>query len=174
VDHVGRIGRAHVVECRDQLGGALGRLLPGETGDVTPLDHVGLPLAPEALARLLDGDAREHPVAGARLLHRDVVDDAGDAALLRRVVDGDRAVEHLAHHQRLRRTLLEPAHVEQAGGVHLAAVDVGDAGHRYEDPPAAEDLGDHAEHPRLARLGTKRDDQVAHLGHLVALGVEDR
>ena len=76
--------------------------------------------------------------------------------------------------QRLGRALLEAAHVEQAGRVDLPAVDVGDPGHRDEDPSPAEDLGDHPEHPRLGDLRAHRHHEVAHLAHLVALGVEDR
>src|SRR3546814_3502222 len=43
---------------------------------------------------------RSHPVAVAGLLHRHVEDDAGDAGPSRGVLDGDRPVEHLAHHER--------------------------------------------------------------------------
>ena len=51
----------------------------GQPLDVAPLDDVGLAAAAEALGGLLDGDPAEHPVAVARLLHRDVVDGAGHA-----------------------------------------------------------------------------------------------
>ena len=66
--------------------------------------------------------------------------------------------------------LLEPAHVEQAGGVHLPAVDVGHPGHGDEDPAASEDLGHHPQHPRLADLGAHRHDRIPDLSDLVALG----
>ena len=146
VDDAGGVGGAHLVQGRDQVGGALRGLAAHQPDDVAPLDDVGLAataqaLAPQPLARLLHGDPAQHPVAGARLLHRDVVDGAGDAALAALAgLDGDRAVEHLADHERLGRALLEPAHVQQPGGVDLPAVDVGDPGHRDEDPAAPEHL----------------------------------
>src|SRR5690606_23147856 len=61
-----------------------------------------------------------------------------------------------------------------ARGCDLAGRDVGDAGHRHEDPAAAEDLRHQAEHPRLGVAEPQRHHDVAHLAHLVALGVEDR
>ena len=82
VDHVGRVGGAHLVERGDQVRGALGRLAPGQPLDVAPLHDVGLAAAPQPLGRLLDRDPAEHPVAVAGLLHRHVVDRAGDAGVL--------------------------------------------------------------------------------------------
>ena len=170
VDHAGGVGRAELVERVDELGGALGGLAPGQPLDLAPLHDVGLAAPAQGLGRLLDRDPAEHPVAVAGLLHGDVVDGAGHA----RRRHGHHAVEQLSHDQRLGRPLLEAAHVEQPGRVDLPAVDVGDPGHRHEDPPATEHLGHHPEHARLADLGPEGDDEVAHLADLVALGVEDR
>ncbi len=170
VQHVRGVGGLHLRELGDQQGGALGLLAPGQPVDLAPLDDVGLAAAAELAARLLHGHPRHHPVAVARLLHRDVVDGAGDAGGR----DGDRAVEHLADHEGLGRPLLEAAHVEQPGRVDLPAVDVGHAGHRDEDPAPAEHLRDQPEHPRLVDLRAHRDHQVTDLADLVPLGVEDR
>ena len=46
------------------------------------------------------------------------------------------------------RALLEAAHVEQPGRVDLPAVDVGDPGHRHEDPAAPRHLDDQADDAR--------------------------
>ena len=68
--------------------------------------------------------------------------------------DGDLPVEHLPDHEGLGGALLEPAHVEQPGGDHLAGVDAGDPGHRREDLAPAEHL-DHQ--PDDAWLETSED-----------------
>ena len=159
-----------LVERVDELGGALGRLAPGQPLDLAPLHDVGLAAPAQRLGGLLDRDPAQHPVAVAGLLHGDVVDGAGHA----RRRHGDHAVEQLADDQRLGRPLLEAAHVQQPGRVDLPAVDVGHPGHRHEDPPATEHLGHHPEHARLADLGPEGHHEVAHLADLVALGVEDR
>ena len=170
VEHLGSVGGTHLVDRRDQVGRALAVVGAGEPGDVAPLDDMRLTAAAQALGRLPDRDPAQHPVAGAGALHPHVVDRAADAAAL----DGHRAVEHLAHHQGLRRALLEPAHVEQPGRVDLPAVDRRHPGHRQEDAAATEHLGDHAEHPRLRALQPHRHHEVANLADLVPLGVEDR
>ena len=103
---------------------------------------------------------------------RDVV----DGGVVRRpsgVRTVHRPVEHLGQHQGLGGALLEAAHVDQAGGDDLAAVDVGDPGHRHEDPAPAEHLDDQAEHARPAPAGAERDHDVADPADLVAERVED-
>ena len=170
VDGVGRVGGAHLVEGQQQLGRALAVVAAGQPLEVAPVDDVGLAAAAQPLGGLLHGDPAQHPVAVARLLHRHVVHGADDAG-------GDHphlAVQHLPDHQGLGGALLEATHVEQAGGVHLPGVDVGDPGHRDEDPPPPEDLGDHAQHAGLVGLRADRHHEVAHLADLVAPGVEDR
>ena len=170
VDDTRRIRRLHVGEGGDQVGRALLLVAPGEPLDVAPLRDVGLAAPTEARAGFLYGDPGQHPVAVAGLLHADVEDGSGHVA----AGDGDRRVEHLADDEGLGRPLLEAAHVEQAGGVHLPAVDVRDPGHRDEDPSSPEHLGDQAQHPGLAHLGPHRGNDVTHLADLVPLGVEDR
>ena len=64
VDHVGRVGGPHLVERRDQVGGALGLLAPGEPLDVAPLDDVGLAAAAQPLGRLLHRDPARAPSRG--------------------------------------------------------------------------------------------------------------
>ncbi len=169
VQHARGVGRAHLVERRHQVGGGLGGFVAGDAVDIAPLHDVGLPAAPQRLCRLLDGHPAEHPVAGPALFHGHVVDRAGHAA----APDRDTPVQHLPDHQGLGRALLEPAHVEQPRRVDLPAVDVRDPGHRHEDPPPPEDLGNHSQDPGLARLRTHGHHEVADLAHLVALGVED-
>ena len=93
---------------------------------------------------LLQRDPADHPVAGALLVDGEVVDGALDAGVL----DADLAVEHLADDQGLARALLEAAHVDHAGGDHLAAVDARHPGHGQEDRAPAEHLDDQAEDPR--------------------------
>ena len=123
------------------------------------------PFAPSVSAH-----PREHPVAGAGLLHRHVEDDALDAA----AAHAHLAVEHLADHQGLGGPLLEATHVQQAGRDHLPGVDVGDPRHRREDLAATEHLDDQADHARLPYVGTQHHHDVTHLAHRVALGVEHR
>jgi hypothetical protein len=160
---------SHLLERGEQVGGAL-RLFGGrEALDVAPLDLVGLAAPAEALGgALLQGDPADHPVAVARLLHGQVVDEPLGAGLL----DGDPAVEHLAEHQRLRRALLEAAHVDQAGGDDLARVDAGHPCHRHEDRAPPEHLDDQAQHPGRKSARTEHHDEVADLAHLVAGRVE--
>ena len=170
VDHVGGVGRAQVGQRGDQVLGALVVLALLEPLDVVPLHDVGLRPAAEALRALGQRDPGEHPVAGAGLLHGDVEDDALDAAAAHLHL----AVEHLPDHEGLGRPLLEAAHVQQAGGDHLAGVDVGHPRHRGEDLAAAEHLDDQPHHPRLAYVGPQHHHDVAHLAHRVALGIEHR
>ena len=119
--------------------------------DVVPLHDVGLRLAAETLGGLRHRDPGQHPVAGAGLLHGDVEDGSLDAG----AADAHPAVEHLADDQGLGGPLLEAPHVQQAGGDHLARVDVGHPGHRGEDLAAAEDLDDEADHARLLRTSRR-------------------
>ena len=86
VEHVGRVGGSHLVQGRDQVSGALRRLTPDQSDHVAPLHDVGLAPASKALAGLLHGDPAEHPVTGSHLLHRDVVDGAGDPLVARTVL----------------------------------------------------------------------------------------
>ena len=109
----------------------------------------------------------DRPVAGALLLHRDVLD--GDRAVL---AAGHLAVEQLAEDERLGRSLLEAAHVHQAGRDDLAGVDRGDPGHRQEDAAAAGHLDDQSEHPGRLAADAQGHDDVAHPADLVADRVE--
>ncbi len=170
VDHVRRVSRPQVRERGDEVLGALVLLPLVETLHVVPLHDVGLCPAPETLGALGQGDAREHPVAGAGLLHRHVEDDAFHAC----AAHPDLPVEHLADHESLGRALLEAAHVQQSGGDHLTGVDVGHPGHRGEDLAAPEHLDHQSDHARLAYVGPQHHHDVAHLAHGVALGVEHR
>ena len=87
---------------------------------------------------------------------------------------GHPAVEQLGEDQRLAGPLVEPAQAHRAGGEHDGVrVDRGDPADRHEDPPAALDLGDEAEHLRRVGAEAQRDDDVADPADLVAVGVED-
>ncbi len=169
VDHVGGVRGTQVGERGDQVLGALVVLALVETLDVVPLHDVGLRSPAEPLGALGERDPGEHPVPGPGLFHRDVEDDSLDAG----AAHLHPAVEHLPDDKGLGRPLLEAAHVQQAGGDHLARVDVGHPGHRREDLAAPEDLHDETHHARLSYVGPQHHDDVAHLAHLVALGVED-
>ena len=110
-----------------------------------------------------------HPLPGALLAHRHVLDDHLAAA----VAHGDRAVEDLRQHQRLGGPLLEPAHVHHAGGDHLTGVHARDASDRQEHPAATGHLHDEPDGARGQSAGPEDDDDVPDPPHLVALRVED-
>jgi hypothetical protein len=170
VQHGGQVGRVELLERREQVGGSLSVLVDAEAAEVAPLDRERLAAATQALARPPDEHPGDLPVPRALLLDADVLD-----CDRRTVLDqGDRAVEHLAEHQRLGLTLLEPAHVDQAGRDDLAGVDGRHPGHRDEDPPAAGHLHDKPEHAGLLGADPQRHDDVADPPHLVADRVEQR
>ena len=106
---VRHVGGVEVAVGRDQRLGALPGLRQREAVDLVPGELVQLAAAAQP-ARLLDGEPREHPVAGAGLLDAGV-DDVRRPA---RLEDAHRAVEQLAEHQRLARPLLEALEVERA------------------------------------------------------------
>ena len=130
---------------------------------------VGLAAPPQALRRFLDRHPAQDPVAVARLLHRDVVRPCPRRRRAARVRTGRASDPSPAS----RSALLEPPHVEQAGRVDVAAVDVGHPviGTKIRRRPNTRRPG-----PAPAAGGPRahRRHEVAHLADLVALGVEDR
>jgi hypothetical protein len=119
-------------------------------------------------AREAHRDAGELPVAGARRLHRAVVDDD----LLPGLQDVHPPVEKVLHHERLLRAALEAAQRHRAARQHhLRRVERAHPQDRHEDP-AALNVDDEAEDARrLARQAQHRDD-VAYAADLVAVRVE--
>ena len=107
------------------------------------------------------------PVAVALQLDGDVLDGRLPGA----VDELDRAVQQLAHGERLERPLLEPAHVHQAGRDDLPGVDRGDAGERQEHAAARGHLDDEPDGPGQP-FGAHQHDDVTHSSHLVTEGVE--
>jgi len=150
-----RRGQTHVVEWSEVTG--LAR--PEPTQGATRLLHALNELRPADAASVIHDLPPERRSAVVAALTDERLADV---------------LEELADEQGLGGALLEAAHVEQPGRVDLPAVDVGDPGHGHEDAAASEDLGHHPEHPRLAGLRAEGHHEVADLGHLVALGVEDR
>ena len=169
MDHVGQVGSTHDVQCCQQVRCALARLGIEQTGDLGPLEDLGLPLAAEPFGAVLYGDARQRPVTVALLLHRDVEDDGLGAGLH----DAHGAVQQLAQDERLGASLLEAPHVDQPGRDDLTRVDAGDACHRYEDAAPPQHLDDQTEHTRRTVVRPNGDHDVADLAHLVTVGVED-
>ncbi len=147
VDHAGRVGRPHLVERVHEVGGALGLLATAEPLDVAPLDDVGL--APRRRSPLAGSWTATRLRTQSRLRACSIATSYTTPTMpLLEMRHG--AVEHLADHQGLGRALLEAAHVEQPGRVDLPGVDVGDPGHRHEDPSPSEHLGHQPEDPWLA------------------------
>ena len=116
-----------------------------------------------------DEQLADEPVAGAVLVHGDVL-DGGVAAAVR---EGHPAVEHFGHHQGFRAALFEAAQVDQPGADDLGLVDGGDPGHRHEDALLAGDFDDDAHHVRGAPGSAGEHDDVAQPAQTVAQGVED-
>ncbi len=167
MDHAGEVGRSHLVEGSEEVGGALARLCPGQASDLRPFDDLGLTLSAEALGAMLHSNPRKVPVARPGLLHRDVVDNPLCAGLL----DHHAAVEELGKHQCLGRPLLEPAHVDQPGRDDLPRVDARHPRHRQEDPTSTEDLDDQTEDAWLPVLGADGAHDIAHFADLVTVRV---
>ena len=123
-------------------------------------------LAPAAA--FLHRDLREQPVAGARLLHRDVDDGHFGAGL----EHGHLAVQQFGEDERLFRPPLEPAPVQRARSEHdRAGLDARDPAHRHEDAPPG-DLDQQAEHPRRLSAQPQRDDHVTNAADRVPVGVQ--
>ena len=116
-----------------------------------------------------DEELADKPVAGAMLVHRDVLDRGVPAA----VGEGDAAVEHFGHHQGFGAALFEAAQVHQPGADDLRLVDRGDPGHRHEDPLLPGNLDDDAHHVRGAPGAAGEHDDIAQPAQTVAQWVED-
>ena len=116
-----------------------------------------------------DEELADEPVAGAVLVHGDVL-DGGVAAAVR---EGDPAVEHFGHHEGFRAALFEAAQIDQPGADDLGLVDGGDPGHRHEDALLAGNLDDDAHHVRGAPGSAGEHHDVAQPAQTVAQWVED-
>ena len=115
---------------------------------------------------------RHGPTAGAELLDADVLDGrVDDHPLVGAHLDG--ALEELGDDQGLVAALLEAAHVDQAGGDDLTALDRGDPGHRHEDASPPGHLDDQADDARPGAAQAEGDDDVADPADLVTERVED-
>src|SRR5690606_10341110 len=106
-----------------------------------------------ARARAAQEELAHDPLAGARLLDRDVL----DRGLARSVAEGDLAAEQFGDHAHLAAALLEAAQVDEAGRDDLTGADARDASDRQEHPSAARDLDDEADDARGA-LVTVHDE----------------
>lgn len=172
MQHVGEVGRAELLEGREEVLGALPVLLQREPGDRRPLHGQSLALVPPERPALALAD--EHPVdlpvpAGRQLLHRDVE----DRHLLARLHELYPAVQQFPDDEALGGALLEPAHVHDTGGDDLARLDAGDSGHGQEDPAAGGQFDDQTEQSRRFPAHPQDGHQVADAAHLVAVRVED-
>ncbi|MGX1485488.1 hypothetical protein RKD45_004564 [Streptomyces griseus] len=172
VQGVGDVGGAQPFEGRHQVLGALPVLLQREAADRRPLHGQGLALAAQgSAAALAHEELVDLPVAAGREL---LDGDVEDGHLLVRLHETHPPVKELAQDESLGRALLEPPHVDHAGGDDLTRLDPRHPGHRHEDAPPADDLDDHAEQPGRLPADPEHRHQVAYPAHLVAVGVEHR
>ena len=158
VDDLGEVGGLEVLVGLEQADRALAVGGLAQADDVLDRHEQGLAAAaPEpaqsAAARAGAHEGPRHgPAAGAELLDADVLDGrVDDHALVGAHLD--RALEELGDDQGLVAALLEAAHVDQAGGDDLTALDRGDPGHRHEDPAPPRHLDDQADDAR-PRVGS--------------------
>ena len=145
-------------------------LLGQQTGHIVVVDDERLAAA--AQARAQPAPARPAPtntlVSTQSRPRSGSIATSSTIAGPRAVAELDLAVQQLGQHQRLGRALLEPAHVDQARADDLAPVDVGDPGHRQEDPAPPRNLDHEADRLGARSPVPEHDDDVAHPADLVA------
>src|SRR5690606_2961718 len=153
-----------------QLGGRLGLATGGDLPNGCPRGEQGVAFRKGGRAGL--GPAHEKlgdlPLAGTGLFDGDIF-DGGRAGAVDQI---HLAAQHLSDDAHLTTALLEPLHVDQAGGDDLTRADTGNATDRQEDMTAARNFDDEPDDTGRLR-GAVDDKNVANPTDLVAGGVEN-